>query len=188
MIEILAALAEIKEAVVSSGELIKESIETAIEENPLDSVSKEIENFADLKELKEHNEERLRNNEIKISQIMLNRENGDFREVKAFEEIKKEFLESEGYKYHQEMYLRDKEGNILKDIETGEARRVDIMVEKDGMIFKSYEITSESAPKEMQIAKEERIREAGGNFIKDRETGKLLEIPKDVKTEIRRYK
>ena len=169
-------------------ESLKETTETAVKETPVKSVLPEIENSS-LETLKAQNEIELNTiKESKTTQIEINRENGALREEKAFGDIQKEFPESEGFKYHQEAYLRDEQGNIIKDELSGEARRVDIMVEKDGMISKSYEITSETAPKDLQIAKEERIRQNGGNFILDRDTGKLIELPKNVTTEIRRYK
>lgn len=105
----------------------------------------------------------------------------------AYKELQREFPEEEGYKIEREQYLRDQSGNIVKDPETGGARRIDFTVSKDGKIVKSIEVTSEIAPKDMQIAKEDRIRDAGGNFVKDRDTGQLIEIPKDVQTEVRRY-
>ena len=77
--------------------------------------------------------------------------------------------------------------NIVKDSETGEARRIDFTVSRDGKVVKSIEVTSETAPKDAQTAKEDRIRESGGNFIKDRDAGHLIEIPKGIKTEVRRY-
>lgn len=126
-------------------------------------------------------------NEARAGQIKKNREDGENRETKALDILKGEFPEEGGYKIENEQYLRDADGKIVKDPETGEARRVDFVVTKDGEVVKSIEVTSETAPKDAQVAKEERIRDAGGNFIKDRDTGQLVEIPKDVQTEVRRY-
>lgn len=126
-------------------------------------------------------------NETKAEQLEKNREDGANREELAFEALKNEFPEEDGYKIEREQYLRDENGNIVKDPETGEARRVDFVVTKDGKVVKSVEVTSETAPKDAQIAKEERIRDAGGNFIKVRGTDQLVEIPKNVQTEVRRY-
>ena len=53
--------------------------------------------------------------------------------------------------------------------------------------MKSVEVTSEKAPKEAQTEKENSIREEGGNFIKDRDTGEVIEFSVNVETEIRRY-
>jgi len=180
------------ESAVSTKEILaesfKESGETALKETPVKSIMPEIENSS-LETLKAQNEVELNSiKEAKISQIELNRENGALREENALTDLQKEFPETDGFKHHQEAYLRNEQGDIVKDRLTGEARRVDIMVEKDGIICKSYEITSETAPKELQIAKEERIRQSGGSFILDRDTGKLIELPKNVTTEIRRYK
>ncbi len=122
-----------------------------------------------------------------MSKSKKNREDGANREELAHKELQREFPEVEGYKIEREQYLRDKDGNIVKDPETGEARRIDFTVSKDGQIVKSIEVTSETAPKDAQIAKEDRIRDAGGNFIKDRDTGQIVEIPKNNQTEVRRY-
>ncbi|MCS7054529.1 MAG: hypothetical protein NZM09_12475 [Ignavibacterium sp.] len=193
MVEPISAIAtKTAETTVSTKEVLaesfKESGETALKETPVKEVLPEIENSS-LETLKAQNEVELNSiKEVKISQIELNRENGAFREENALTDLQKEFPENEGYKIEREQYLRDKDGNIVKDPETGEARRIDLVVHKDGKIVKSVEVTSETAPKELQIAKEKRIRENGGNYILDRDTGKLIEFPKNVTTEIRRYK
>ncbi|QTA83793.1 Uncharacterized protein dnl_62090 [Desulfonema limicola] len=165
--------------------------ETAIksfkESSPLQSSMETIENTS-LESLKAQNEiaaEKI--NAERIQQIEINREDGANREDLAHKELQYEFPEEEGYKIEREQYLRDKDGNIVKDPETGEARRIDFTVSKDGQVVKSIEVTSETAPKDAQMAKEYRIRDSGGNFIKDRDTGQLAEIPKDTQTEVRRY-
>ena len=90
-----------------------------------------------------------------------------------------------GYQIVSEVYLRDKDGNIVKDTVTGEARRVDFMVVKDGKVIDSIEVTSKTADKSEQLAKEERIRDNGGNYIRDN-NGNLVEIPSTVHTHIER--
>jgi len=188
-ISISIAATKTAEAAVTAKEVLLESLkEPIVKETPIKGVLSEIENSS-LETLKTQNEEVVNTiRESRISQIELNRENGALREEKALGDIQKEFPESEGFKYHQEAYLRDEQGNIIRDQLSGEARRIDILVEKEGKIHKSFEVTSESAPKELQLAKEERIRQTGGNFILDRDTGTLIELPKNVTTEIRRYK
>ena len=162
---------------------VKESKELSL----LQSSMEVIENSS-LESLKAENELVLESiNEARAGQLEKNREDGANREELALEILNKEFPEEDGYKIEREQYLRDEDGNIVKDPATGEARRVDFVVTKDGEVVKSIEVTSETAPKDAQIAKEERIRDAGGNFIKDRDTGQLVEIPKDVQTEVRRY-
>jgi hypothetical protein len=165
-------------------EVLKETAENSIKESAVKESLSTIENSS-LEALKAQNEAAIQ--EAKIQQIENNRIDGANRELKAHNDLQKEFPESEGYKVHQETYLRDSDGNIVKDNLSDEARRVDFMVEKEGQIAKSIEVTSETAPKEFQISKESQIRDSGGNFIKDRESGSLIKIPDSVKTEIRRY-
>lgn len=177
-----------KEAKISQEVLTDSLKETASIEAPVTNVLSDIENSS-LETLKARNELATDTiKEAKISQIEQNRESGALRQDRAIEDIQKEFPESEGYRHHQETYLRNEQGDIVKDELTGEARRVDLMVEKDGKIFKSVEVTSETAPKVLQLEKEDRIKENGGRFIVDFDTGRLVEIPPNVHTEIRRYK
>ena len=112
-----------------------------------------------------------------------NKVDGTVRENHFAEELKVKYPEKDGYSVLRETYLRDQNGNIVKDPVTGTGRRVDMMVVKDGEVVNSFEVTSKTANKTAQTAKELRIREAGGNFIKDK-SGKLIEIPKDIFTEI----
>lgn len=114
-----------------------------------------------------------------------NKIDGLRREAEVENELRDKYPESEGYKTESEVYLRDKDGNIVKDPETGEARRIDFVVVKDGKAVESIEVTSKTADKTAQSAKEDRIRDAGGNYIKD-SNGNLIEIPADVTTRIER--
>lgn len=117
--------------------------------------------------------------------IIKNKEEGMQREAEVLQELKEKFPEEGGFKIEQEVYLRDEDGKIVKDPVTGEARRIDFVVTKDGEVVESIEVTSQTADKTAQIAKEDRIRECGGNYIKD-SNGNLVEIPSDVKTKIER--
>ena len=125
--------------------------------------------------------------EIRTEQILKNMELGAMREDQAYSELKEEYPKQKGYNVEREQYLRDIDGNIVKDNQTNESRRIDFIVTKDNVAVISIEVTSKTAPKELQSAKEERIRANGGNFVKDRETGKLVNIPENIKTEVRRY-
>ena len=120
-----------------------------------------------------------------IGFIIKNKEEGLAREKEVGEELKEKYPPEEGYQILQEVYLRDKDGNIVRDPVTGEARRVDFMVVKDGKVVESIEVTSKTADKTEQTAKEERIRANGGNYVKDKD-GNLVEIPADVHTQIER--
>ena len=123
------------------------------------------------------------NDEVKIPSQ--NKLDGLARETEVEIELEEKYPEEEGYTIESEVYLRDKDGNIVKDPETGEARRIDFVVIKDGKVVDSIEVTSQTADKTEQTAKENRIRENGGNYIKDKD-GNLIEIPADVQTRIER--
>ncbi len=159
-----------------------------IKETSLVQSSQEIIENSSLESLKVQNEiDAEKINAEKSQQIEQNREDGANREELAYKELQREYPKEEGYKIEREQYLRDEDGKIVKDPETGEARRIDFVVTKDGKVVKSIEVTSKTAPKDAQMAKENRIRDKGGNYIKDRDTGQLVGFPKDVQTEVRRY-
>lgn len=119
--------------------------------------------------------------------ILPNKEEGLRREAEVKEKLEKKYPESEGYEIVSEAYLRDSDGKIVKDPETGAARRIDFVVVKDNQVVDSIEATSETADKTGQIAKEERIREAGGNYIRTSD-GSLAKYPDDLQTTIERRK
>lgn len=119
--------------------------------------------------------------------LIPNKEEGLRREAEVEKELEKKYPESEGYEIVSEAYLRDSEGNIVRDPVTGEARRIDFVVVKDGKVIDSIEVTSESADKTGQTAKEGRIREAGGNYIRTSD-GSLAKFPDDLNTTIERRK
>lgn len=120
-----------------------------------------------------------------VEYIIPNKEAGLSREHEVEAELEKKYPTSKGYQILSERYLRDKNGNIVKDLLTGEARRIDFVVVKDGKVVDSIEVTSKTAPKENQTAKEERIRSAGGNYVMDYD-GNLVEFPSDIHTRIER--
>jgi len=170
----------------SIGESSKEAA-IKVKDSPLQNSMKSIENSS-LESVKTQNKLLIEKiNAEKIEQIERNRLAGANREELAYKELQKEFPESDGYQIEREQYLRNKDGKIIKDSETGEARRIDFVVIKDGEVVRSFEVTSKTAPKEIQMAKENRIRNEGGNFIKNRDTGELIKVPNNVKTEVRRY-
>lgn len=121
-------------------------------------------------------------NEAKLSEhIQANREAGKERETVVRSELERKYPDDI---IQSQSILRDSNGKVVKDSQTGEARRIDFTAIKDGEVVKSVEVTSLTADKTAQEAKEARIREAGGNFIKDRTTGELVPIASGVKTEI----
>ena len=114
-----------------------------------------------------------RNATYKAEVVLKNKIDGCAREEKVMAQLKAEYPESLGYKTIREAYLRDESGKIVIDKETGQARRIDFCVCKDGKVIKSIEVTSQTADKTKQLAKEDRIKEQGGVYIKD-ESGNLI--------------
>ena len=113
-----------------------------------------------------------------------NKIDGEIREDRFYQGLLKDYPSDQGFVIEDEVYLRDKDGNIVKDPVTGEARRVDFVVIEDDKVIKSYEVTSLTAPKEDQMAKESRLREIGGDYMKDGATGKLLQFDDNETTEV----
>lgn len=119
--------------------------------------------------------------------ILPNKEEGLRREAEVKKELEEKYPESEGYEIISEAYLRDSEGNIVRDPETNTARRIDFVVVKDGVVVDSIEVTSETADKTGQSDKEARIRAEGGNYVRTGD-GTLARFPDDVETKIERRK
>lgn len=122
--------------------------------------------------------------EIKFD-ILPNKLDGCAREEKVEKELQEKYPPEKGYSIIREAYLRDENGNIVKDPVTGEARRIDFVVIKDGKVVEMVEVTSKTASKDAQTTKENRIRDNGGNYIKD-DKGDIVEIPNSVQTRIDR--
>lgn len=120
-----------------------------------------------------------------IKEAIKNKLDGLAREKEVAQELEKQYPSKEGYEIVSEAFLRDKDGNIVKDSVTGEARRIDFVVVKDSKVVDSIEVTSKTADKTAQSAKEDRIRDAGGNYIRDND-GNLVKIPTMVHTRIER--
>lgn len=125
-------------------------------------------------------------NEKEKHEPIQNKKEGCEREEKVYDDLKKEYPESEGYTIKPEVYLKDQNGKIVKDPVTGEARRIDFVVVKDDKVVDSVEVTSKTVDKTEQSAKEDRIRNSGGNFVKIDDKGTLAEMPTSVKTRIER--
>ncbi len=73
-------------------------------------------------------------------------------------------------------YLRDSSGNIAKDPVTGQGRRIDIAVAKNGSAD-TYEVTSSTATKAAQQQKEDRILQNGGTYVRDGRGKKAPLVP-----------
>ena len=139
-------------------------------------------NKSNLAEFEKNVKPEVKNNEL--AKIVENKLEGCKREQEVLKELEKRYPEREGYKVVSERYLLDKNGNIARDPETLKARRIDFVVVKDNKVVDMIEVTSKTAPKIDQSAKELRIRENGGNYIKLGE--QLIRIPNYVETRIER--
>ena len=164
-------------------EITEEAREAIIGENGLTQQIDSIK-FESMEALETRNEALLEAPPSEPSQIEMNGIAGTIREIVALDELEHEYPSEAGYHVESECDLCDKEGNIVRDPETGEKRRVDLVVIKDGKVVRSIEVTSETAGKTKQLEKEERIRDAGGNYVKDRRTCEWVPYAPGVKTEI----
>ena len=97
---------------------------------------------------------------------------GAAREAKVAAALRSE---NPGAKVQNQQYLRTADGKIAKDPVAGKGRRVDHAVIKDGK-SQTYETTSPNASKRDQLDKEGRIRDAGGTFVRDRDTRELVPV------------
>lgn len=114
-----------------------------------------------------------------------NKIDGLQRETEVKKELEKKYPPEQGYTILSEVYLRDENGKIAKDPQTGKARRIDFVVVKDGTVIESIEVTSQTADKHNQLAKENRIRNDGGSYIRDN-NGELIKVPESVQTNVER--
>jgi len=105
---------------------------------------------------------------------------GARREKETRDQLK---AQNPGKSVQRERYLRDKDGNIIRDPETGKARRVDhAVIDRENERARTYETTGPEVPKTEQMAKEVRIRKQAGTYIRDHETRKM--IPTEGDSEI----
>jgi hypothetical protein len=122
--------------------------------------------------------------EKRAAQLLKNVADGAQRAARTAEELA---AENPGKVIQHERALRDASGNKVLDAVTGEGRRVDhAVIDRDANAAKTYETTGSEVDKRLQLQKEDRIRKAGGTYIRDKETGKL--IPVQGVSEVRRQK
>ena len=183
--------AAVRETVEAGAEtVVRETVEAGVETIARETVEAGVEKAA--KEVAEEGAEKVAKEATErsaesldeMAQITKNKLEGTAREEKVLED-----LVSKNGKDNviREALLRDKDGIPIKDPVTGEARKIDFIVTKGKKIIESIEVTSETASKTAQMAKENRILEEaakhGGAFIKDK-SGELIEFTKDIITEI----
>lgn len=118
------------------------------------------------------------------AQGVKNKSDGTKREERVQKKLEGKF---KGSSVQREQTLLDMNGKKVVGRD-GTGRKIDHVVIKDGKVTHSIETTSKTTNKVQQSAKEANIRAKGGNFIRDRETGDLVDMPKDVETRIIRVK
>lgn len=96
--------------------------------------------------------------------------------------LKNLYPEINGYIVKNEVYLVDSSGKKVNDPKTQKGRRIDFVVIK-GKVIKLIEVTSKTAQKKYQLEHENRVRSAGGTYIKV--YGKIYDVS-DIETEILR--
>lgn len=120
-----------------------------------------------------------------ITQVVKNKLDGVAREETVLKDLVSKYGKENVLR---EQYLRNMTGEIIKDFEEGTARRIDFVVKQGDKIIKSVEVTSQTADKTAQMLKEANIlkhaKEIGGAFIKDPNTGELLEFATNLVTDI----
>lgn len=123
--------------------------------------------------------------EKELPNAVQNKHDGCRRENEVAKDLEKQYPEKDGYQILRERELCDKDGKPVIDERTGQKRRVDFVVIKDGKVIDMVEVTSKTAPKRDQLAKEYRIRDNGGNYVKDN-NGNVCRIPSNVETRVER--
>ncbi|MFC3813328.1 RHS repeat domain-containing protein [Lacihabitans lacunae] len=113
-----------------------------------------------------------------VTNIKANQAAGAAREVAEHADLVKN---NPGSSVQNQQYLRTPDGKIAKDPITGEGRRIDHVVIENGKAKDVVETTSKTANKIKQFDKEERIRDNGGTFVRDRITRELVNI-KEIST------
>lgn len=103
-----------------------------------------------------------------------NKIDGLRREREVKKELEAQYPSKQGYIILSEVYLCDQNGNIAIDTVTNTARRIDFVVVQNSQVVSSIEVTSETADKTKQLAKENRIRQNGGHYIRCK--GQLISI------------
>lgn len=115
-------------------------------------------------------------------QVTRNAAEGRRRQQGAHDEL---VAEHPNASVQSEQYLRTSDGVRAIDPLTGTGRRIDNVVIQDGQAVRSVETTSLTADKRLQQQHEARVREAGGTFVRDRQTRELVDLS-EVPTEIDR--
>ena len=95
-----------------------------------------------------------------------NKKDGDAREALHKEDLDAQYGAD---RILSQKHLRNKKGEIVSDPLTGESRKLDFVIKGAGKNGGGHaqEVTSKTASKSSQLAKEERIRGVGGVYVRD---------------------
>ena len=129
------------------------------------------------------------NPEMKVPSARQNKLDGCRRETEVAKDLGLRYPEKEWYKVLREKELCDRGGKPVMDLQTGEKRRIDFVVVKDGKVVDMVEVTSKTASKRDQLAKEYRIRDNGGNYVREYDDNgmrRIYRIPNNVETRVER--
>jgi RHS repeat-associated protein len=108
------------------------------------------------------------------NRVKENAKDGARRNKVGVEQLKSE---NPGKGVQTETYLRTEDGKRAIDPQTGEMRRVDAaVIDSNSRTAETYEITGPGVSKATQVAKEGRILDNGGMYIRDRGTGALCKV------------
>jgi len=119
----------------------------------------------------------------KETNIENNAKAGLEREQKTHEQLVKE---NPGKEVVSQRLLRDENGKVVKDQLTGEARRLDhAVLDAEARTAKTVETTGQNVDKTAQLAKESRIIEQGGQYIRHPKTKELHKV--EGVSELRRH-
>ena len=108
----------------------------------------------------------------RAERMITNAASGARRERQVAAELRRENPHA---RVQNQSMLRDRNGKIVRDPQTGRGRRVDHAIIRDGRA-RTVETTSPTASKDAQQARERRILDAGGNHVRDRQTGRLCRV------------
>jgi hypothetical protein len=125
----------------------------------------------------------LKVNTIVLSNAVQNKKDGIRREEEELASLQEQYPDAQIWR---ERYLRDANGKIVRDPLSNTGRRIDYAVFQSGDVQRLVEVTSITADKAGQTAKEETIRALGGTYIKAPGRKGLLYSVQDVITELSR--
>lgn len=153
-------------------------VENVLEGYPAEDVNKWVDDFV----LGYPAEQQQSIKDQLLLSVQDNRINGQRRQNEVHQDLTQQYP---GASVQDEQYLRDGDGNISIDPKTGTARRLDHVVIENGRVIDVVETTSMGANKRTQLLHEANVRNNGGTFVRDRNTGQLVQLNQTSRIERR---